>query len=251
MPTDPRDPGETVLAEPTPAPAARARSSPGLKSLAGYVLLALGFFVAGFLLLPVLESDDETALDLQRVRLPRPEPVGAFSLDNVSANVNSPTYTRERLLNQWTLMYFGYTSCPDVCRPTLAVLAEVARRLRAAPESMATPKPLQVETVFVSIDPARDTPAAMREFLAAAGDGIVGLRGSEKQIANLARQVGILHSARSHDAQGGYLVDHPATILLIDPSAHLRAGFAMPRDAAQIAEQMSLIVADFEAAQEG
>jgi hypothetical protein len=103
----------------------------------GYVLLALGFFVAGFLLLPLLEGEDGPALDLERAKLPRPVPVNAFVLDVVGENADPSAYTRERLLGRWTLMYFGYTQCPDVCRPTLAVLAEVARRLRAAMDRQA------------------------------------------------------------------------------------------------------------------
>lgn len=239
------------MPEPAAAPPARAQPSPRLKLIAGYVLLAVGFFVAGFLLLPMLEGGNDPALSLERVRLPRPEPVAEFSLDDVGAKVNSQAYTRERLLNQWTLMYFGYTHCPDVCRPTVAVLAEVARQIRAAPQWTAGPKSTRLETVFVSVDPSRDTPAVIRGFLAAVGDDIIGLRGSEKQIANLARQLGILHSPRSPDPQGGYLIDHPATILLIDPNAHLRAGYSMPRDAARIAADVTEIVADYQAARKG
>jgi protein SCO1/2 len=239
--------------QPAPSPPAPATSRLSIKLMAGYGLLALGFFAAGFVLPPMLADNSGPVLevDLERVRLPRPVPVAAFSLEDVSANRDSPVYTRQRLLNQWTLMYFGYTNCPDVCRPTLAVLAEVARRLRAAPDTTAMATPARFETVFVSIDPARDTPAAIRGFLAATGERIVGLRGSEQQIAQLAGQLGIMHSVRSPDPQGGYLVDHPATILLIDPGARLSAGFAMPRDTAQIAAQISEIVADYQAAREG
>ena len=228
----------------TPAPATQSRRPYTL--VAGYVLLALGFFVAGFLLLPLLEEDNRPAVSLERIKLPRPQPVKDFSLDAIDGNVNSGAYTRERLLNQWTLMYFGYTHCPDVCQPTLAVMAEIARRLRAAPHWTA-----RLELVFVSVDPSRDTPAVLRDYLGAADANVVGLLGSEKQIANLAQQVGIMYLAGPANQQGGYLIDHPATILLIDPSAELRAGFAFPRDAARVAEVVSEIAEEFEAEQEG
>jgi len=217
----------------------------------GYVLLGLCFFAAGFLLLPLLEDGNGPATSLERVKLPRPQLVGEFSLNDVAANVNSGAYTRERLLNQWTLVLFGYTHCPDVCRPTLAVLAEVARRLRAAPQWTARLESTRLELVFVTVDPSRDTAAVLRDFVAGAGADVVGLRGSEKQIANFARQLGIMHLRGPADPQGGYLVDHPATILLIDPSARLRAGFSMPRDAARIVELASEIAADLESEQEG
>lgn len=217
----------------------------------GYVLLGLCFFAAGFLLLPLLEDGNGPAISLERVKLPRPQALGEFSLNDVAANVNSGAYTRERLLNQWTLVLFGYTHCPDVCRPTLAVLVEVARRLRVAPQWTARLESTRLELVFVTVDPSRDTAAVLRDFVAGAGAEVVGLRGSEKQIANFARQLGIMHLRGPADPQGGYLVDHPATILLIDPSAHLRAGFSMPRDAARIVELASEIAAELESEQQG
>jgi protein SCO1/2 len=130
-------------------------------------------------------------------------------------------------------MYFGYSHCPDVCRPSLEVLAEIARDLRARPAWTS-----RLEPVFVTVDPARDTPGVLRAYLSRSGAEPVGLRGSEKQIAGLAQQLGILHTPRAADAAGGYLVDHPATILLIDPSAHLRAGFSLPHDPGRIVEQI-------------
>lgn len=234
------------MTEPTTAHAQTIRP---VVAVTGFVLLALCFFLAGFLLLPLLEGEDGPALDLERAILPRPVPVTEFTLEAVGENGASSAYTRERLLDQWTLMYFGYTQCPDVCRPTLAVLAEVARRLRAAPQWTARLALAKLELVFVSVDPSRDTAAVLGDFLAAADGEIVGLRGNEKQIANLAQQLGIMHLPGPADPQGRYLIDHPATILLIDPSAHLRAGFSMPRDAARITELASEVATQFEAEQ--
>jgi len=215
--------------------------------VAGYALLALGFFAAGFLLLPLPEDGSITGIDLERVKLPQPVPVGEFLLTDIDGNVNSGAYTRDRLLNQWTLMYFGYTHCPDVCSPTLAVLAEVARRLRAAPQWAERLASTKLELVFVTVDPSRDTPAVLRDFLAATNTNIVALRGTEKQIAGLAQQVGIMHLPGPADSEGRYLIDHPATILLVDPGAHLRAGFSMPRDVARVTELMSEIADEFDA----
>ena len=234
------------MTEPTTAHAQTIRP---VVRVTGYALLALGFFLAGFLLLPLLEGEDAPALDLERAKLPRPVPVKEFVLDVVGENADAGAYTRERLLDRWTLMYFGYTQCPDVCRPTLAVLAEVARRLRAAPQWADRLALAKLELVFVTVDPSRDTAAVLGNFLAAADADFVGLRGTEKQIANLAQQLGIMHLPGPADPQGRYLIDHPATILLIDPSAHLRAGFSMPRDAARITELASEVATQFEAAQ--
>jgi protein SCO1/2 len=226
-----------------PAP---ERYTSRLGLIGAYALLALCLFAVGFWLSPLPEEDNAPALDLERVKLPRPEPLTEFSLQEVEEHAAHAPYTRARLLGQWTLLYFGYTNCPDVCGSALSVLAQVSTRLRAAPNAMAG-----TGVVFITLDPARDSPAALRRFLGRVDVDIVALRGNEQQIAGLAQQLGILHLPRPPDAQGGYLVDHPATILLIDPSAELRAGFSMPRDAMRIVELMMEIEADYRAAKKG
>lgn len=235
---------ESVLLSPL-----KARARRRLLLTGGYGLLALGFFLAGFLLPSMFAGERAPASGLERARLPRPVPVGAFSLHEIGARAGAAPYTRERLLNQWTLMYFGYSHCPDMCRPAVTVLAELARALGAGSRPAAgTARP---QLVFVTIDPARDTPAALDAFLAAAGTPIHGLRGSAQQIAGLARQLGILYAARPADGQGAYLVDHPPVILLIDPRAQLRAGFSMPREAARIAALIGAIKTDYDAEKNG
>ena len=212
----------------------------------GYVGLVLGFFLAGFLLVPTPEVDDGPAWGLERTRLPQPLPVGDFSLRAINVSGDFVVYDRERLLGQWTLVYFGYSHCPDVCRPTLSVLAEVARRLRMVPGWKS-----RMEPVFVTVDPARDTSARLRTYVSRVDGAIVALHGSEKQLAGFAQQIGILYSRGEADGTGNYLVDHPATILLIDPAAHLRAGFPLPHDADRIVDQILDIEQVFDAERAG
>lgn len=211
----------------------RARGGHRIVTVGGYLVLVLGFFLAGFLLAPTPDVDKAPAWGLERTRLPHPLPVGEFRLREAGVSDDSDRYDRDRLLGQWTLMYFGYRHCPDICRPTLGVLAEVARRLRSLPGWKA-----RLELAFVSVDPARDTPALLRTYVSSADAGIVAVHGSEKQVAGLAQQVGILYSHGEPDGAGHYLVDHPATILLIDPGAQLRAGFPLPHDPGWIVEQI-------------
>lgn len=233
------------MPNPAPTPRAQPAARPRLPLMTAYLLIGAVFFAAGFLLLPLLDKTDSTSPPgVERIRLPQPLAVKPFSLEEAGANVNSAPYTRDRLLNRWTLMYFGYTHCPDVCRPTLTAMAQAVQDLRRAggdPTGDSAMTDLQL--VFVSLDGARDTAAALRAFVAGAGADMVALRGSEKQIADLAGHLGILHSRRPADDRGRYLVDHPATVLLIDPRARLRAGFSMPGDAARIVEISAAIAA--------
>ena len=200
------------------------------RSVLACVGVALACFAAGFFLAPRSERGSDAPSPSARTWLPSPVAIGEFSLDTVDGEPGA--FTRGRLLGHWTLMYFGYSHCPDVCRPALEALVQVAAEL-------GTRRPrLQIERVFVTVDPARDTPARLRDYASRVDAGIVALHGSEKRIAGLARQVGILYARQTPGATGGYLVDHPATILLIDPQARLRAGFPLPHDPARIVDEI-------------
>ena len=209
---------------------ARGAAAPRVLTVACYAMLIAACFAAGFFLAPAPEDGPVSGLPGTRGWLPRPVPIGEFSLDRVDGGTGA--FTRERLLGRWTLMYFGYSHCPDVCRPALEVLARVAESLAARRGNV------RVERVFVSVDPRRDSPARLRDYASTADTGIVALYGSERDIAELARQVGILYTRSPADADGRYLVDHPATILLIDPHARLRAGFSLPHDTARIVDEI-------------
>lgn len=235
--------------------AQRPRARPLAALAGGYALLALGLFVTGFLLWPMFAGDLPPQPDLERVRLPRPVPVPVFSLEEAGAASGAAPYTRKRLLHRWTLMYFGYANCPDGCPAILAVMAELAHTLDAVPRPSRSAAGTQVaevaQLIFVTIDPARDTPTVLGTFLSAIDTGIVGLRGSESRVAALAGALGMLYSRRLGDAGGGYLMDHPATILLIDPSARLRAGFGMPREAAGMAALITAMMREYDTGNDG
>lgn len=218
--------------------AGQPRRTPGnlrLATVGAYTLVVLVCFLAGYMLVPLPEGERRSGVSLERVRLPEPQPIEEFALWEIDA---AGVYDRDRLLGRWTLMYFGYSHCPDVCGPTLALLTGLGRDLRALPDWS---RPLEI--VFVTVDPARDTPDVLRDYLPS---DVVGLTGSERQIAELSSQVGIMHFPGERDAAGNYLVDHPATILVIDPAARLRAGFRFPHDSRVILEQLVDIAREFD-----
>jgi protein SCO1/2 len=108
----------------------------------------------------------------------------------------------------WTLLYFGYTYCPDVCPTTLAVMASTLEQLGTQSD--------QFVPLFVSVDPERDTPAVLKTYLAAFGPRFVGLTGKPDAIAKLARAYGVYF--QKHPLSGGnYSVDHTSAIYLLDP----------------------------------
>jgi len=151
--------------------------------------------------------------------------VPEFSLTDHTGAV----FDRSRLFGGWHLVFFGYTHCPDVCPVTLGVMREVAARLERRPAAV----PLGF--LFVSVDPGRDTPAVLRDYLAWFSPRFIGLTGEAAGIASLAQSLGVAWVPPRGSGDGDYLVDHSAAVLLIDPQARL-VGLYQPPFAADLLE---------------
>jgi len=161
-----------------------------------------------------------------------PREITEFSLVDQSGQ----PFTLERLRGKWSFVFFGYTHCPDVCPTTLSALARVDELLRAQPGGHAG-----VQTVFISVDPQRDTPQKLAQYVPYFNREFIGVTGRQDQIDRLARALGIVHLRTQEDASGGYLVDHTASVLLINPEGKLRALFGVPHDPKLIAEDFAKI----------
>jgi protein SCO1/2 len=146
-------------------------------------------------------------------------------------------FLRDSLRGQWTLMFFGFTNCPDVCPTTLATLAEVRRQLADLPAG-------EIPVVaLVSVDPARDTPEALGRYVAHFDPQFLGVTGLPGAIEALTHDLGVAVSMGPVSQDGNYTVDHTAAIFLIDPSATFMAVFGSPHAADVIARDYRSIVA--------
>ncbi|MBI5786532.1 MAG: SCO family protein [Rhodocyclales bacterium] len=132
------------------------------------------------------------------------------------------------LLGRWTLLNFGYTFCPDICPTTLATLKEVKAQL--ATRGAAPP-----QVVFVSIDPARDTPARLAEFTGFFDPAFIGATGGDAELAALVKHLGVHYQRHDEQDKKLYVVDHSAVVYLIDPQGRLKAIFSWPHDPAAMA----------------
>ena len=113
---------------------------------------------------------------------------------------------------KWRAIYFGYTFCPDVCPTNLQQLMQgYALFAKTSPAAAAKLRP-----IFVTVDPARDTPAVLRQYVAAFGPGLTGLTGSDAQIADVAKRYGVAYQSHRTDGAAGYLVDHSSQTILFD-----------------------------------
>jgi protein SCO1/2 len=165
----------------------------------------------------------------QATQLPSPKPVADFQLVDHNGN----HFTLDNLKGRWTLAFFGYTHCPDVCPTSLAMLAQVVRRLERNPEAGQPP-----QVVFFSVDPQRDTPELLASFVPYFHDSFIGVTGDAEEILKLTRQLGIIYGKTGGSGDDDYLVDHSASIILFDPAGRFYALFSTPH-------KPDLIAADF------
>lgn len=115
---------------------------------------------------------------------------------------------------KYRLVYFGFTFCPDVCPTDLATIGAGLRRFEERDPERAA----RVQPIFISVDPARDTPPVIARYVAAFHPRIIGLTGTEEEIARVARAHAIYYERRPPSAPGGdYLVDHTRIIVLYGP----------------------------------
>lgn len=121
--------------------------------------------------------------------------------------------TDKSFAGKYRIMYFGYTYCPDVCPTTAQAIGAAMRKLDASDPAVSA----KVVPVFVTVDPERDTPATIKQFVRAFHPRFVGLTGSTAAITTVAREYGVFAAKEKPGASGGYLVQHSNAAYLMDP----------------------------------
>jgi protein SCO1/2 len=161
---------------------------------------------------------------------PRALPQGSFT-DQAGV-----AYSPDRLRGHWSLLFFGFTSCPDVCPTTLAMLAQVRKTLADLPESQ------RPQVILVSVDPQRDTPERLAAYVRHFDPGFLGITAADQHaLEEFARQMGAV-VAITPLSDGNYTVDHSAAVFLVGPQGTLRALFSPPHSAQAIASDYRRIV---------
>ena len=156
--------------------------------------------------------------------LPQSKAVSGFELTDSSGR----PFTRRDLEGAPTLVFFGFTHCPDVCPTTLQKLAQVRRRAAVA----------GLRVLFISVDPRRDTPSVLGVYVHAFDPQFRGLTGDPRTIAGLAANFGVAVN-RVELPGGDYTMDHSAVVFLLDGSAHIVAVFTPPFEVAALSEDLA------------
>lgn len=151
---------------------------------------------------------------------------GDFTLQSAGGPVSLGDYR-----GKVVLVYFGYTYCPDICPTSLAATSEGLKQL--TPEELA-----KVGMIFVSVDPKRDTPVRLKEYVEFFHPAIVGVTGTPEEIAEIAKRYGVFYAEQKVEtAGGGYVVDHSADTYVVGPDGQLvgKIAHATPPDQVVVA----------------
>lgn len=146
---------------------------------------------------------------------------------------------KPRTLADWngkvTVVFFGYTQCPDVCPTTMAELAQIRKLLGAEGDKL--------QTVFVTIDPERDTAEVLKAYVANFGPGVVALRGNADQTAAAAKEFKVFFQKVPGKAPGSYTMDHSAASFVFDPHGRVRLFVPYGADPKVLAADIKQLVA--------
>ena len=134
---------------------------------------------------------------------------GAFSL----TNQDGKTVSERDFTGQYRLVYFGYSFCPDVCPVDVQRLMQGYRKFDAGDQKAAS----RLQPIFITVDPQRDTPAVLKQFVGAFHPRLIGLTGSEAQIAEVAKRYAVVYQKADGGTKDAYLVDHSRTAVLYAP----------------------------------
>ena len=166
---------------------------------------------------------------------PGPEPTGGYVLDEPRplpvfqlVDERGDAFTQADFEGHWSLLYFGFTYCPDICPSALSVMAQVKGEL----DSVAG---LDDRYYLVSVDPDRDTPERLAEYVTWFDPAFRGVTGDFDQLDIVTRAAGAVYKVPEAPESDDYLVAHSSTLTLIDPRGRIHAIFTSPFDPAAIA----------------
>ncbi len=149
-------------------------------------------------------------------------------------SADGEAWTREDLNDQWDLLFFGYTYCPDICPTTMAELQKIENNLPAEQAD-------QLQITMISVDPNRDTPERMREYLEYFSEGFKGASGDPEQLASLASALSIAY-IEPDTSEENYMVDHSGQVIMINPEGEYVGFLRAPLRPAELSQWLPRIM---------
>ena len=158
-----------------------------------------------------------------------PEPSYNFTLTGANGDVSLSDYR-----GKMVLMYFGYTFCPDICPGTLANAAQALRNMGDKAD--------EVQLIMVSLDPERDKHEKLAEYTGHFYPSFIGITGTKEQIDEIAALYGIYYKINEGSEATGYLIDHTATMMVLDREGYLKLVFPYGVTSEEIADDLKYML---------
>ena len=175
----------------------------------------------------------DAANPIAATRLPTPKTLPNFALtDHLGI-----AFDRNSLRQRWSLLFFGFTHCPDICPATLSQLAAARSRLASLGAANALPT-----IVLISVDPERDTEHALSEYVSYFGEHIIGVSGDSEELGKLTAGLGVFFQ-KEPSVSGDYTVSHTTAVFLINPEAQFQALFSAPLTVDALVHDLPLLMA--------
>ena len=211
-----------------PAMASRAQVIKNI--FAGLILISI---VSGLLFVFSQQSKNrEIPAELMAVMRPIAVELKPFSL----LDHNNIPFSLDRLKGHPSLLFFGYTSCPDICPTTLNTMNLVINKLKQQADEINQP-----EVIFVSVDTQRDDTETLAGYTTYFNKDFMSVTGEKQAIDSFAKQFAAAYVIENRISETNYQISHTSSIFLIDKDAHLIAAFSPPHDVATLVEQYRLI----------
>jgi protein SCO1/2 len=185
---------------------------------------------------------DKKAVTESATLLPKAKQIESFNLIHHAQGQSSGKFNKESIMDNWSMFFFGYTRCPDICPTALYMMSTMMRQIEDNPTAV---KQIP-QIVFVSVDPQQDKPEALQEFVSFFHPAIIGTTGEQSVVDKLVREVGAIYQRvyylnenvvvfENQDSipeqlKNAYLIDHSAAIYLFNPDGDLHAIFPMPHE---------------------
>lgn len=164
------------------------------------------------------------------VLLPEPRPVAGFSLTDQDGRA----FTNAQLQDRWSLLFAGFTHCPDVCPTTLSLMKLLEQRLQAEDRALSM--------VFLSVDPERDTPQQLHKYVRYFSPNLTGATGPVEELERLCASLGIAYVKVPGATADDYTIDHSAALVLLNPQGKVAGYFQAPYKLDSLAADLARII---------
>ena len=186
-------------------------------SIFAFMTLILGLFFSSFLIPRPLSESERNELGL--VLFDSPRPLYDFEMQDQ----NGEPVNLESLKGSWNVLFFAFTSCPDICPTTLSSISKVYNELK-----------MPVRIIMVTVDPDRDSLEILRNYLRSFNQDFIGYRGEFEETVKLAQQLNVAFGKIPGSQRGTYTMDHNASLALVDSDGNYVGFIKSPQSSSNI-----------------